>query len=211
MEKYDVLRYKRLLELENLGLTEELTLTLFSYKELKRATNGFKEELGKESFGAVYKGSLDRGRQLVAVKRLAKLVEEGEKEFQSEIRAIGRAHHKNLVLLLGYCVEDSKRLLVYEFMENKSTQGSESAKPTRLVEGDPFFCIASLGAYDLWLYSRIEGKVKWLQQRREKPKHRKLNHSSPLKMTPSSHFQSARFLLLLLPPSSVIQFLHGKK
>ncbi|KAA3464507.1 G-type lectin S-receptor-like serine/threonine-protein kinase LECRK1 [Gossypium australe] len=118
--KFRVLRYKRLLELGNLGLTEELTLTLFSYKELKRATNGFKEELGKGSFGAVYKGSLDRGRQLIAVKRLEKLVEEGEKEFQAEMRAIGRAHHKNLVRLLGYCVEDSKRLLVYEFMGNGS-------------------------------------------------------------------------------------------
>ncbi|PPD77532.1 hypothetical protein GOBAR_DD25550 [Gossypium barbadense] len=118
--KFRVLRYKRLLELGNLGLTEELTLTLFSYKELKRATNGFKEELGKGSFGAVYKGSLDRGRQLIAVKRLEKLVEEGEKEFQAEMRAIGRAHHKNLVRLLGYCVEDSKRLLVYEYMGNGS-------------------------------------------------------------------------------------------
>ncbi|KAL1103918.1 hypothetical protein V6Z11_D04G033700 [Gossypium hirsutum] len=88
---------------------------------------------------------------------------------------------------------------------------SESAKPTRLVEGDPFFCIASFCASDLWLYSRVEGKVKWLQQRREKSKPRKLNHRSPLKVTSSSHLQSARFLLRLLPPSSVIQFLHGKK
>ncbi|KAB2033643.1 hypothetical protein ES319_D04G033100v1 [Gossypium barbadense] len=118
--KFRVLRYKRLLELGNLGLTEELTLTLFSYKELKRATNGFKEELGKGSFGAVYKGSLNRGRQLIAVKRLEKLVEEGEKEFQAEMRATGRAHHKNLVRLLGYCVQDSKRLLVYEYMGNGS-------------------------------------------------------------------------------------------
>ncbi|XP_040947668.1 G-type lectin S-receptor-like serine/threonine-protein kinase LECRK1 [Gossypium hirsutum] len=118
--KFRVLRYKRLLEIGNLGLTGELTLTSFSYNELKRATNGFKEELGKGSFGAVYKGSLNRGRNLIAVKRLEKLVEEGEREFQAEMRAIGRAHHKNLVRLLGYCAEDSKRVLVYEYMGNGS-------------------------------------------------------------------------------------------
>ncbi|TYJ38084.1 hypothetical protein E1A91_A05G418900v1 [Gossypium mustelinum] len=118
--KFRVLRYKRLLEIGNLGLTGEVTLTSFSYNELKRATNGFKEELGKGSFGAVYKGSLNRGRNLIAVKRLEKLVEEGEREFQAEMRAIGRAHHKNLVRLLGYCAEDSKRVLVYEYMGNGS-------------------------------------------------------------------------------------------
>ncbi|XVF17055.1 hypothetical protein REPUB_Repub10bG0084100 [Reevesia pubescens] len=118
--KFQVLRYKRLLEKGNFGLTEELTLTLFSYKELRRATNDFKEELGKGSFGAVYKGTLYKGRKLVAVKRLEKLMEEGEREFQAEMRAIGRTHHRNLVRLLGYCAEDSMRLLVYEYMGNGS-------------------------------------------------------------------------------------------
>ncbi|KAJ9177770.1 hypothetical protein P3X46_012947 [Hevea brasiliensis] len=114
------IRYKRLLENGEDGLTEELKLRLFSYNELKVATNGFKEELGKGSFGAVYKGTLYRGKKLVAVKRLEKLLEEGEREFQAEMRAIGRTHHKNLVRLLGYCAVDSKRLLVYEYMGNGS-------------------------------------------------------------------------------------------
>jgi serine/threonine protein kinase len=118
--KSRVLRYKRLLENGNLGLTEEVTLRLFSYNELKRATNGFNEQLGKGSFGAVYKGELYKGKRLVAVKRLEKLVEEGEREFRSEMRAIGRTHHRNLVRLLGYCAEDSKRLLVYECMSKGS-------------------------------------------------------------------------------------------
>ena len=68
-----------LLKNGNLGLTAEVTLRLFTYTELKRATNGFKEELGKGSFGAVYKGALNKGKKLVAVKRLEKLVEEGER------------------------------------------------------------------------------------------------------------------------------------
>ena len=67
--KTRVLSYRRLIENGNLGLNEEFTLRLFSYSELKRATNGFKEGLGKGSFGAVYKGSLSKVRRLVAVKR----------------------------------------------------------------------------------------------------------------------------------------------
>ena len=118
--KIRVLTYKRLLKNGNLGLPEEVTLRLFTYNELKRATNGFKEELGKGSFGAVYKGGLNKGKKLVAVKRLEKLVEEGEREFRAEMRAIGRTHHRNLVRLLGFCAESTKRLLVYEFMSNGS-------------------------------------------------------------------------------------------
>ena len=56
----------------------------------------------------------------VAVKRLEKLVEEGEREYRAEMRAIGRTHHRNLVRLLGFCVKDTKRLLVYEYMSNGS-------------------------------------------------------------------------------------------
>ncbi|XP_028077128.1 G-type lectin S-receptor-like serine/threonine-protein kinase LECRK4 [Camellia sinensis] len=99
---------------------EKLTMQLFSYSELKKATNGFKEELGKGSFGAVYKGTLYKGKMLIAMKRLEKVVEEGEREFQAEMRVIGRRHHRNLVPLLGYCIEGSKRLLVYEYMSNGS-------------------------------------------------------------------------------------------
>ncbi len=107
-------------ENETLGLTKGLNLNLFSYDELRRATNGFKNELGKGSFGTVHKGVLYKGKKFVAVKRLEKLVEEGEREFCAEMRAIGRTHHKNLVQLLGYCAEGSKRLLVYEYMSNGS-------------------------------------------------------------------------------------------
>ncbi|XLR15056.1 hypothetical protein S83_042994 [Arachis hypogaea] len=121
--KIRVLKYKRLLEIGDLGLNEEVALRRFSYTELKRATNGFKQELGKGSFGAVYKGVLykaGRCRRFIAVKRLEKLVEDGEREFQAEVRAIGKTHHRNLVRLLGFCAEGPKRLLVYEYMSNGS-------------------------------------------------------------------------------------------
>ncbi|KAF8404407.1 hypothetical protein HHK36_009292 [Tetracentron sinense] len=94
-------RYRRLLGNGNLGLREELTLRMFSYNELVKATDGFKEELGRGSFGAVYKGVLSRGSKLVAVKRLEKVVEEGEREFRAEMRAIGRTHHRNLTLFFS--------------------------------------------------------------------------------------------------------------
>ncbi|XP_054807262.1 G-type lectin S-receptor-like serine/threonine-protein kinase LECRK3 isoform X2 [Prosopis cineraria] len=114
------LSYKRLLGMGDFGLNEGVTLRVFSYNELRKATNGFRQELGKGSFGSVYKGTLHKGRKMIAVKRLEKLIEEGEREFQAEMQAIGKTHHRNLVRLMGYCAEGSKRLLVYEFMSNGS-------------------------------------------------------------------------------------------
>ncbi|KAK2650310.1 hypothetical protein Ddye_017799 [Dipteronia dyeriana] len=91
----------------------------FTYKELEEATDGFKEELGRGSFGIVYKGDLRPGsRNAIAVKKLDKLVQEREREFETELSAIGRTHHKNLVQLLGFCHEGVHRVLVYEFMGN---------------------------------------------------------------------------------------------
>ena len=112
-----VYSYKRLLENANLVLAEDYySLQQFSYNELESATKGFSEELGSGSFGAVYKGTT--GNRAVAVKRLERVVEEGVREFRAEITTIGQTHHRNLVQLVGFCVEGSKRLLVYEFMSN---------------------------------------------------------------------------------------------
>ncbi|CAB4280606.1 unnamed protein product [Prunus armeniaca] len=88
--------------------------------ELENATHGFKEELGRGTFGAVYKGTLSTSNKIVAVKRLEKVVEEGVREFKAEITTIGRTHHRNLVQLLGFCIEGSQKLLVYEYMSSGS-------------------------------------------------------------------------------------------
>ncbi|XP_058099880.1 G-type lectin S-receptor-like serine/threonine-protein kinase LECRK3 [Magnolia sinica] len=111
---------KKMTEDNNLSLSEEIVLRSFSYNELVKATDNFKEELGKGAFGTVYKGTLYNSNRTIAVKRLEKLVEEGEREFRAETRAIGRTHHRNLVRLLGFCDEGSSRLLVYEYMSNGS-------------------------------------------------------------------------------------------
>ncbi|PON72512.1 S-receptor-like serine/threonine-protein kinase [Parasponia andersonii] len=118
--KRRVYKYKRLFEHANLGLAEDFVLQPFSYEELERATDGFREKLGRGSFGAVYKGTLSGANKTIAVKRLEKVVEEGIREFRAEMTTIGRTHHRNLVQLLGFCIEGSKRLLVYEFMSNGS-------------------------------------------------------------------------------------------
>ncbi|XP_010093828.2 G-type lectin S-receptor-like serine/threonine-protein kinase LECRK1 [Morus notabilis] len=120
--KHRAHRYKKLLD-SNVGLAEDFTLQSFSYDELERATDGFKEELGRGSFGAVYKGTLvlsAGSNKAVAVKRLEKVVEEGIREFRAEMATIGRTHHRNLVQLIGFCIQGSRKLLVYELMSNGS-------------------------------------------------------------------------------------------
>ncbi|CAH9085207.1 unnamed protein product [Cuscuta europaea] len=90
----------------------------FSYKELHRATKGFKEMLGSGGFGAVYRGVL-ANKTVAAVKQLEG-IEQGEKQFRMEFTTISSTHHLNLVRLIGFCSEGRHRLLVYEFMKNGS-------------------------------------------------------------------------------------------
>ncbi|CAN6562220.1 unnamed protein product [Malus baccata var. baccata] len=90
----------------------------YSYSDVKKMTRRFKDKLGKGGFGSVFKGKLRSGR-FVAVKVLGKPKADGQ-DFISEIATIGRIHHANVVQLVGYCVEGSKRALVYDFMPNGS-------------------------------------------------------------------------------------------
>ncbi|XP_030488313.2 G-type lectin S-receptor-like serine/threonine-protein kinase At1g34300 [Cannabis sativa] len=90
----------------------------FSYKELQRATKGFKEKLGAGGFGAVYRAVLSN-KTVAAVKQLEG-IEQGEKQFRMEVATISSTHHLNLVRLIGFCSEGRHRLLVYEFMKNGS-------------------------------------------------------------------------------------------
>ncbi|KAF3434126.1 hypothetical protein FNV43_RR25229 [Rhamnella rubrinervis] len=100
--------------------TETINLQSFTYDELRNATNGFKEELGRGAFGIVYKGVLSTSgsRNVIAVKKLDKVMRQGEKEFKAEVRALGKTHHKNLVTLIGFCDQGPNKLLIYEFMSN---------------------------------------------------------------------------------------------
>ncbi|KAK0603055.1 hypothetical protein LWI29_000949 [Acer saccharum] len=99
--------------------TMETNLRCFTYKELVEATDNFKEEVGRGSFGVVYKGLIQMSSiHTVAVKKLDRIFQDGEKEFKNEVMVIGQTHHKNLVRLIGFCEEGQHRLLVYEFLSN---------------------------------------------------------------------------------------------
>ncbi|KAG2665644.1 hypothetical protein I3760_15G017700 [Carya illinoinensis] len=117
--RYRLWAYKKILYKANdQGLIDDVSLRAFTYNnELEVATNGFVEKLGRGSFGTVFKGTLSEERT-IAVKRLEKVVAEGEVEFRNKMRSIGRTHHRNLVRLLGYCHDGPNRLLVYEYMSN---------------------------------------------------------------------------------------------
>jgi len=97
----------------------DINLKAFSFQQLREATNGFKEKLGRGAYGTVYGGILNmEGQQVqVAVKQLEQVEDQGDKEFVTEVQVIALTHHRNLVGLLGFCNEQSHRLLVYEKME----------------------------------------------------------------------------------------------
>lgn len=91
----------------------------FTLRDLEVATNRFSSEniIGEGGYGVVYKGRLINGTE-VAVKRLLNNLGQAEREFRVEVEAIGHVRHKNLVRLLGYCVEGVHRLLIYEYVSN---------------------------------------------------------------------------------------------
>ncbi|KAF5804230.1 putative protein kinase RLK-Pelle-DLSV family [Helianthus annuus] len=102
---------------------ESCELPIFEFKQIIGATDHFshRNKLGEGGFGEVYKGMLDDGQQ-IAVKRLRLSGNSGQgiEEFKNEIMLISKLQHRNLVKLLGCCIEGEERLLIYEYMTNKS-------------------------------------------------------------------------------------------
>ncbi|PON49905.1 Serine/threonine protein kinase [Parasponia andersonii] len=100
---------------------EDLELPLFDLSMINTATNHFSEtnKLGEGGFGPVYRGMLEEGQE-IAVKRLSKTSGQGVNEFKNEVKLIAKLQHRNLVKLLGCCIEGEEKLLVYEYMPNKS-------------------------------------------------------------------------------------------
>ncbi|KAK1416835.1 hypothetical protein QVD17_25952 [Tagetes erecta] len=97
--------------------------TIFTYEDLANAANGFSQAnlLGQGGFGYVHKGILPNGEE-VAIKQLKIGSGQGEREFQAEVAIISRVHHKHLVSLVGYCTSGLQRMLVYEFVPNKTLE-----------------------------------------------------------------------------------------
>lgn len=95
----------------------------FSLGEIERATDNFDNMkiLGEGGFGCVYKGILDNGTE-VAVKILKRDDRQGSREFLAEVEMLSRLHHRNLVKLIGICIEERNRCLVYELIPNGSVE-----------------------------------------------------------------------------------------
>ncbi|KAM3341176.1 serine/threonine-protein kinase PCRK1 isoform X1 [Capsicum galapagoense] len=114
-------------------------LRAFTFSELKAATKNFNRltKIGEGGFGSVYKATVKCGEDSVkkidvAVKQLSRRGLQGHKEWVTEVNVLGVAEHRNLVKLVGYCAEDDERgiqrLLVYEYMPNRSVENRLSAR-----------------------------------------------------------------------------------
>uniref|UniRef100_A0A0D9VIR9 Protein kinase domain-containing protein n=1 Tax=Leersia perrieri TaxID=77586 RepID=A0A0D9VIR9_9ORYZ len=118
---------KELLSLRN--------VQLFSYREIRSATNKFNQgnKLGQGGFGTVYKGTFEDGTAFAA-KVLSAESEQGIKEFLTEIESITEAKHANLVRLLGCCVQRRHRILIYEYVDNNSLDHALQGSAARVID-----------------------------------------------------------------------------
>ncbi|KAL7185672.1 hypothetical protein ACSBR2_027596 [Camellia fascicularis] len=103
------------------GDKKGIDVPVFNLESILEATNYFSDEnkLGQGGFGPVYKGNLPE-RQEIAIKRLSSHSGQGLEEFKNEVVLIAKLQHRNLVRLLGYCIKGDEKILLYEYMPNKS-------------------------------------------------------------------------------------------
>ncbi|GKV19294.1 hypothetical protein SLEP1_g29578 [Rubroshorea leprosula] len=115
-KKYDIVQGDN-------AVTDITTVESLQYdlNSIEAATNNFADSnrLGEGGFGVVYKGRFPNGQE-IAVKRLSRSSGQGAKEFKNEVVLVAKLQHRNLVRLLGFCVEGEEKILVYEFVPNKS-------------------------------------------------------------------------------------------
>ncbi|KAI4298609.1 hypothetical protein L6164_032146 [Bauhinia variegata] len=116
-----VRKSKKYIEAEVDGEIISVEQLQFNYDTIKDATNDFSDEnkVGQGGYGPVYKGRLSDGRE-IAVKRLSMNSSQGDAEFKNEVMLVAKLQHRNLVRLLGFCLERKERLLIYEYVPNKS-------------------------------------------------------------------------------------------
>jgi hypothetical protein len=121
-----------------------LAIRRYSHSDIKKMTNFFRDKLGEGGFGGVYKGKLEDGC-LVAVKVLKESRGNGE-EFINEVASISRTSHVNIVSLMGFCFEGSKKALIYEFMPNGSLEkfiyNKSPSKAAQQLEWETLYNIA---------------------------------------------------------------------
>ncbi|KAK9175690.1 hypothetical protein WN944_027697 [Citrus x changshan-huyou] len=96
-------------------------LRVYNFADIEVATEGFsvRNKLGEGGYGPVYKGVLPCGK-VIAVKKLSKTSTQGFEEFKNEVMLTAKLQHVNLIIVLGFCIDSEERMLVYEYMPNKS-------------------------------------------------------------------------------------------
>ncbi|KAF7152708.1 hypothetical protein RHSIM_Rhsim01G0036400 [Rhododendron simsii] len=131
-----------------------------SYAELKDATEDFNpaNKLGEGGFGPVFKGTLNDGR-VIAVKQLSVASRQGKDQFVAEIATTSAVQHRNLVKLYGCCIEGNKRLIVYEYLENKSLDQALFGKTSLFLNWPIRFDIC-LGVARGLAYLHVESRLR---------------------------------------------------
>ncbi|XP_024019265.1 G-type lectin S-receptor-like serine/threonine-protein kinase At4g27290 [Morus notabilis] len=137
------------------SIDEDIDLPIFDLPTITAATNGFSSEnkIGAGGYGPVYKGRLSTGQE-IAVKRLSKNSGQGLKEFKNEVELIAKLQHRNLVALLGCCVEAEEKMLIYEYMPQKSLDHFifDGTRSTILPWNKHFNIIRGIGRGLLYLH-----------------------------------------------------------
>ncbi|KAF6166417.1 hypothetical protein GIB67_034968 [Kingdonia uniflora] len=130
-------------------------LPIFDSEKLATATKGFhlNNKLGKGGFGTVYKGKFPNGQE-ITVKRLSKRSGQGSEKFMNEVVVISKLQHRNLVKLVGCCIEGEEKMLVYEYLPNKGLDSFlfDPKKQSLLDWRKRFQIIEGIGRGTLYLH-----------------------------------------------------------
>ncbi|KAF3328694.1 proline-rich receptor-like protein kinase PERK1 [Carex littledalei] len=115
----------------------------FTYEELTVACNGFSDStfIGRGGFGSVHKGGLDDGRE-IAIKQLNADSRYGDRDFIAEVDVLSRVHHRHLVQLIGCCITKESKMLVCEYVPNKTLEFHLHKRPESLVDWSTRLTIA---------------------------------------------------------------------
>ncbi|PHT29949.1 hypothetical protein CQW23_30448 [Capsicum baccatum] len=148
-------RSESLASYEGMDESKHAEISIFDLSTITNATDKFSDanKLGEGGFGSVYKGHLTDG-QVIAVKRLSVTSGQGTQEFKNEVTLIARLQHRNLVRLLGCCVQQGEKMLVYEYMPNKSLDSFifDKTKGSLLDWGKRFEIIHGIARGILYLH-----------------------------------------------------------
>nr|XP_023917105.1 G-type lectin S-receptor-like serine/threonine-protein kinase RKS1 [Quercus suber] len=137
------------------GTRRHSNLPLFDLRTIIAATDNFSiaNKLGQGGFGPVYKGLLQNGRE-IAVKRLSKCSGQGIEQFKTEVALIAKLQHRNLVRILGCCIHKEEKMLIYEYLPNKSLDSFifDETKRSCLDWGKRFEIICGIARGILYLH-----------------------------------------------------------